>query len=287
MGGRGERAGADPHHGGRRGGRHPGFRRHGARADPARRRPRDRESGGPPAPANDGRRKAGAGPAVARLPRHRQRGTEGARQRPEPDRCRGDQQAAADRRRAVPAAHPDLVRVRHDPRLPHDLPDPARRGQFIRPQCRADGSVVRRAGVGRGRPQADVRPDGGRLSRAAMGPDLRGGRRGPVPELGLRRGPGARRAGQRLQRPRQDHRQPEALRRVRPAGGWPRLQHNRHVRAAAAQLLPAAVQGRDRRRCRHGDVLVQRDQRRARLRELLHRDRHPQEGVGLRRVHRE
>ena len=32
----------------------------------------------------------------------------------------------------------------------------------------------------------------------------------------------------------------------------------------AAQPLPAAVQGRDRRRRRHGDVLVQRDQRRAR-----------------------
>ena len=35
-------------------------------------------------------------------------------------------------------------------------------------------------------------------------------------------------------------------------------------RAAAAQPLPAAVQGRDRRRRRHRDVLVQRDQRRAR-----------------------
>ena len=32
-----------------------------------------------------------------------------------------------DRGRAVAAAHPDPVRLRHDPRLPHDLPDPARR----------------------------------------------------------------------------------------------------------------------------------------------------------------
>ena len=38
---------------------------------------------------------------------------------------------------------------------------------------------------------------------------------------------------------------------------------------------------------RHGDVLVQRDQRRPGLRQPVHRDRHPQEGVGLRRLHRE
>ena len=38
-------------------------------------------------------------------------------------------------------------------------------------------------------------------------------------------------------------------------------------RAAAAQPLPAAVQGGDRRRRRHRDVLVQRDQRRPGLRE--------------------
>ena len=57
--------------------------------------------------------------------------------------------------------------------------------------------------------------------------------------------------------------------------------------SAVAQHLPPAVQGRDRRGRRHGDVLVQRDQRRPGLREPLHRDRHPQEGVGLRRLHRE
>ena len=57
--------------------------------------------------------------------------------------------------------------------------------------------------------------------------------------------------------------------------------------SAAAQPLPAAVQGRDRRRLRHGDVLVQRDQRRPGLRQPVHRDRHPEEGVGLRRLHRE
>ncbi len=93
--------------------------------------------------------------------------------------------------------------------------------------------------------------------------------------------------GTRLQRPGQGRLERQALRRVRPARGRPRLQHHRHVRAAAAQPLPAPVQGRDRRRCRHGDVLVQRAQRRPRLRQQAHRDRHPQEGVGIRRLHRE
>ena len=58
-------------------------------------------------------------------------------------------------------------------------------------------------------------------------------------------------------------------------------------RAAAVELLPAAVQGRGRRRRGHRDVLVQRDQRRARLREQVHRDRDPQAALGLRRLHRE
>ena len=60
------------------------------------------------------------------------------------------------------------------------------------------------------------------------------------------------------------------------AGERARLQHDRHVRAAAAEPLSAAVQGRDRRRRGHRDVLVQRDQRRAGLREPVHRDGHPQ-----------
>ena len=75
------------------------------------------------------------------------------------------------------------------------------------------------------------------------------------------------RAGPRLLRARQGRHERQALRRLRPAGGRARLQHDRHVRAAAAQPLPAAVQGRDRRRRRHRDVLVQRDQRRPGLRE--------------------
>ena len=52
-------------------------------------------------------------------------------------------------------------------------------------------------------------------------------------------------------------------------------------------LLPAAVQGRHRRGLGHGDVLVQRHQRRPGLREQAARDRHPQERVELGRLHRE
>ena len=70
------------------------------------------------------------------------------------------------------------------------------------------------------------------------------------------------------------------------ARGRPRVQHHRHVRVRAAQPLPAAVQGRGGRRRGHRDVLVQRDQRRPRLREPRHRDRAPQERVGLRRLRR-
>ena len=79
----------------------------------------------------------------------------------------------------------------------------------------------------------------------------------------------------------------EALRRLRPARGRARLQHDRHVRAAAAELLPAAVQGRVDAGADTFDVLVQRDQRRARLRQQLHDERHPQGRVGLRRLRRE
>ena len=66
---------------------------------------------------------------------------------------------------------------------------------------------------------------------------------------------------------RQGRHQRQALRRLRPARGRPRLQHDRHVAAAAARPVPAAVQGGGRRGRRHRDVLVQLDQRVAGLRE--------------------
>ena len=174
-------------------------------------------------------------------------------------------QLPARRGRAVAAAHPDPVRVRHDPRLPDDLPDPAGDGEQLRPERRADRRDDRRARVGDRRPQADLQPDGRRLARAALGPDLRGRAartRTSAPSMAAARVKGAQ--GARLRGAGQGRHERQALRRVRPARGRARLQHDRHVRAAAAEPLPAAVQGRDRRRRRHRDVLVQRDQRRRR-----------------------
>ena len=189
------------------------------------------------------------------------------RRRVQPRRSGEDQPLPAHRGREVPAAHPDPVRVRHDPRLPDDLPGAAGRGEQLRPGARQDRRGDRRPRVRDRRPQADLQPDGRRLARAALGPDRRGQRRGPVPRVGDGRRAREGRAGRRLLEARQGRHQRQALRRVRPARGRPRLQHDRHVRAAAAQPVPAAVQGRDRRRVGHRDVLVQRDQRRPRLRE--------------------
>ena len=56
----------------------------------------------------------------------------------------------------------------------------------------------------------------------------------------------------------------QAFRGLWRGGIRPRLQRRRHVRAAAARGLSAAVQGRVRRRRAVGHGLVQRDQRRAR-----------------------
>ena len=161
------------------------------------------------------------------------------------------------------------------------FPIPLGAASSFDPGVAAARPPVRRARVRRGRPQADLQPDGRRLARAALGPHLRGRRRGPVPQLRLRGRARQGRPGPRLLRSRQGRHERQALRRLRPAGGRPRLQHDRHVRAAAAQPLPAAVQGGDRRRRRHRDVLVQLDQRRARAaRNQRARDRPAQEASG-------
>ena len=195
--------------GGDRGSRRRRFRRGrhargaGARTGQTGRQPRRRTAGQPAAREDDHRREAAAGAAALRRPderrRPRQPGGQGRRRRGvQPRRPPAHQRAAAHRRRAVAARHPDPVRLRHDPRLPHDLPDPAGDRQLVRSRGRLRGPPVRRARVGRGRPQADLQPDGRRLARAALGPHLRGRRRGPVPEL--RHGRRARegRAGPRL-----------------------------------------------------------------------------------------
>ena len=232
-------------------------------------------------------REAATGAAVLRRPDHRRGREGGGRRRLQPDRSGEDQPLPAPGRGAVPPAHPDPVRLRHHPRLPDHLPGPARCRQLLRPERRHDRRPDRSTRVRDRRHQAGLQPHGRRLPRATVGPDRRGRRRGPVPRIGVRRGPGQGRPGHRLLRPQQGGRQCEALRRYGAARGRPRLQHHRPVRAAAAQPLPAALQGRDRRRRGHRDVLVQRDQRCARVCEPLHGDRHPQEGVGLRRLHRE
>ena len=56
------------------------------------------------------------------------------------------------------------------------------------PDMAVADATLRRARVGGRGPEADLRADGRRLARAALGPDLRGRRRGPVPERGARRG---------------------------------------------------------------------------------------------------
>ena len=70
---------------------------------------------------------------------------------------------------------------------------------------------------------------------------------------------------------------------LRRAGGRAGVQHGGHVRAAAAQLLPAAVQGGRPRGRGDRDERVQLAQRRAGQREPLSAAHDPAPGVGIRR----
>ena len=256
--------------------RHAVERRAGASADAARGQSARRRAGEQAACADDARGEAAADPAAARFPGHRRRRAQWARVDPERDRSGTNQGAPAARGRGVAVEDPAALRLRHDPRLPDDLPDSARRGRQLRPGGCLGRRDLRGARVGRRRPQADVCPDGRRLARASVGADLRGRRRGSVPER--RHGGGARQGipGLRLRCAGQARLQPQALRRLRPAGERARLQHHRHVGAAAPEPVPAAVQGGARRWSRHVHVLVQRAERRAGLREPLPAERHPQ-----------
>ena len=58
------------------------------------------------------------------------------------------------------------------------FPIPLATGSSFDPNVASDDHRYRRARVGGGRPQADLQPDGRRLARAALGPHLRGRRRG-------------------------------------------------------------------------------------------------------------
>ena len=156
-------------------------RRGGAAAvGTSQRRPADRAEGrAPPAP-DDADREAAAAPAALGRAGHRpgdkrlqaKKGVGGV----QPDGSREDQPLPAHRGGAVAAAHPDPVRLRHDPRLPHDLPGPARRREQLRSVGRDGRRHDRRARDRDGRHQADLQPDGRRLARAALGPDRRGRR---------------------------------------------------------------------------------------------------------------
>ena len=146
----------------------------------------------------------------------------------------------------------------------------------------------RRGRVRDGRSEADLLADGRRLARPALGADQRGRGRGPVPELGDGRRARQGRAGRRLRaRPTGSSRassttpptaQPEAGRDYATTDMSLSRLWNTYLPPFKA-AIDAGVG--------HRDVLVQRDQRRAGLRERLPREPRPQGPVGLRRVHRE
>ena len=158
---------------------------------------------------------AAAGAAALRRPGHRRRRQGRRRRRLQPGRPGEDRPPPARRGRAVAAAHPDPVRLRHHPRLPDDLPGPAGRRQLVRPGGRPGRRHDRRPRVRDGRPQADLQPDGRRLPRAALGPDRRGQRRGPLRRLRDGRGPGQGCPGHGLLGDGQGRHQRQALRRLR------------------------------------------------------------------------
>ena len=90
-------------------------------------------------------------------------------------RTRRRSTTARDRGRTVAAAHPALVRVRHDPRVPDDLPDPAGSGESFDPQVAMDDATFgarESAAVGLKQtyaPMVDVshEPRWGRISEGA------------------------------------------------------------------------------------------------------------------------
>ena len=168
------------------------------------------------------------------------------------------------------------------------FPIPLGAASSFDPERRVHRSPHRRVRVGRGRHQADLQPDGRRLARAALGPHLRGRGRGPVPELGDGRRARHRRPGQGLLRAR--------TRRVTSvkhfvAYGQPESGRDYNTTDMSEQRLrnfylppfKAAIDaGADTVMCSFNAINGVPG-----LRERVHGDRHPQERVGLRRLHRE
>ena len=98
-----------------------------------------------PAGEDDARGEAAADAAALRRPDHRRRrgkGVGGVFSLTDPEKIN---HLPARRGRAVAAAHPDPVRLRHHPRLPDDVPGPARRGEQLRPGGRQGRCRDRRA----------------------------------------------------------------------------------------------------------------------------------------------
>ena len=235
-----------------------------------RRAPRERALG-----PHDARREGRPARADQRLGRPAARRAQGApapgpaRLDAERDRACREPGDPAHRGRGEPARHPAADGPRRDPRLPHDLPDPARAGRGVEPAARDGLRRRRRRGGGRGRLPVDVRADDGHRARPALGPDRRGLRRGHAPCERPGRGDGPRLPGRRLRRAGPHRGLREALRGLRRGGGRPRLRHRVDPGGPAARRLPAALQGRGGRRRRDGDDLVQRDQRRSLLRQRV------------------
>ena len=184
----------------------------------------------------------------------------------DPERINELQHIAVEKSRL---GHPDPVRLRHHPRLPDDLPGPAGRGELVRPGGRR--RPTHRIGAREsadGRAQADLQPDGRRLPRAALGPDRRGRRRGPVPRLGdggrARQG----RPGQRLRRAatRSSPASSTSSAYGQPEGGRDYNTTDMSESRLRNLYLPPFKAAIDAG-VGHGDVLVQRDQRRPGLRE--------------------
>ena len=107
--------------------------------------PPGRRAGRGPRRPDDARREARPAHHPQRRPRrHRPAGRRRTRRRPprrprrqplQPLGPRGGPRRAAHRRRGDPPRHPALLRPRRHPRLPHHLPDPARRGRRLRPRA--------------------------------------------------------------------------------------------------------------------------------------------------------
>ena len=190
-------------------------------------------------------------------------------------------QAAEGRHRGIAARHPAAVRHGRGPRLPHDLPGPARDGVELgarerrtRRAHRRRGSHLRRACTGPSRPWSTSRATrAGAASSKARAKTLPRLAHGGRPGRGI---PGRQRAAPGLA-----HGHGQALRRLRRRDRRPRLQQRGHLRAHAAGSLSTAVlrRGARGRGLLHGRV--QRHRRRADDREPRSAARHAARALGL------